>query len=315
MSTYLKQQPLSFQLIAIIGIYIGLNAIYYFLFMGVLMPHLTGVTAFDLQNGDLKNTYLLEVMKWMQMLYSVLTFLVPALIIFYLSDPKPMHYAGFRSQFRTTGIVLSIIILLLAMPAVGVLGDWNQNIHFGALDQTFRQLNQKATEITNAMLRMKNWGSLLYDLLLIAVIPAIAEEAFFRGVLQKLFIRMTKRAWIGILIASVVFSLLHAEMLGFFPRAALGIVLGLIYYYSGNLWYSIIAHFFNNGIQVVLLFLFQHHYIHYNINTNEPTPLPYGIISFLVVIGLFFVFWRFVKQRPVDGIFERLKERGEFPLS
>lgn len=315
MSTYLKQQPLSFQLIAIIGIYIGLNAIYYFLFMGVLMPHLTGVTAFDLQNGNLKNAYLLEVMKWMQMLYSVLTFLVPALIVFYLSDPAPMHYAGFQSQFRVTGVILSILILLLAMPAVGVLGDWNQSIHFGALDQTFRQLNQKASEITNAMLKMENWGSLLYDLLLIAVIPAIAEEAFFRGVLQKLFIRMTKRAWIGILIASVVFSLLHAEMLGFFPRAALGIILGLIYYYSGNLWYSILAHFINNGVQVMLMFLFQHHYIKYNINTNEPTPVIAGIISLLIIIGLFFVFWRFVKQRPVAGIFETLKGSEELPLS
>ncbi|TAM96015.1 MAG: CPBP family intramembrane metalloprotease [Chitinophagaceae bacterium] len=315
MSRYLKQQPLSFQLIVIIGIYIGLNAIYYLLFMGFLMPHWTGITAFDLQNGDLKNAYLLEVMKWMQMLYSVFTFLVPALIFFYLSDPEPLRYGGFRGNFRLTGAMMSIVVLLLAMPAVGVLGDWNQHIHFGSLDQTFRQLNQKATDLTNAMLQMKSWGSMWYDMVLIAVIPAIAEEAFFRGVLQRLFIRMSKRAWIGILIASVVFSLLHAEMLGFFPRAALGIVLGLIYYFSGNIWYSILAHFINNGLQVFLLFLFQHHYIKYNINTNEPTPLIAGIISFAVVIGLFIVFWKFIKQYPVPGIFAKQAGNRELPLT
>lgn len=315
MSTYLRQQPLSFQLITIIGIYIGLNAIYYFLCMGWLMPHWTGITAFDLQNGDLKNAYLLEVMKWMQMLYSVLTFLVPALLFFYFSDPEPFRYGGFRGNLRPTEAVTSIIILLLALPAVGVLGDWNQNIHFGSLDQTFRQLNQKATDITNAMLQMKTWGSLCYDLVLIAVIPAIAEEAFFRGALQSLFIKMSKRAWIGILIASVIFSLLHAEMLGFVPRAALGIVLGLIYYFSGNLWYSILAHFINNGLQVFLLFLFQHHYIKYNINTNEPTPLIAGIISFAVVTGLFIVFWKFIEQYPVRGIFAKQTVDRELPLT
>jgi membrane protease YdiL (CAAX protease family) len=308
MSAYLKQYPPFFQFIVFIGIYIGCTAIYYFLFMGWAMPRWTGVTAMDLQNGDLHHVYLLEVMKWMQLLYTVFTFLIPALLFFYLSHPHPLRYAGLRDGFRISAALISIIILLVSLPAVGVLADWNQHIHFGSLDQSLRQLNQKAEDVTRAMLKMPAWGTLLYNLVLIAVIPAIAEEMFFRGVLQRLFVRMSRRAWIGILIASVVFSLLHGEMLGFFPRVALGIILGLIYYVSGNLWYAILAHFINNGVQVFLLFLFQKKYITFDISKNESTPLVAGIISLAIVIGLFIVFWRFIPRRPAAGLFA--KETG-----
>jgi membrane protease YdiL (CAAX protease family) len=314
MTSYLKQYPPAFQLVVFFGISLGCFVIYNFFFMGWAMPRLTGVTAYDLQNGDLSNAYLLEVMKWMQLLYSVFCFLVPALVFFYLSHPEPMRYAGMRERFRLDAVVISIVILLLSLPAVGMLGDWNQHIHFGSLDQSLRAWNQKLQDMTVAMLKMPNWRTLVYNLVLIAVIPAIAEEMFFRGVLQRLFVRMSHRAWVGILIASVVFSLVHVEMLGFFPRAALGIILGLIYYFSGNLWYSILAHFVNNGAQVLLLFLFQRHYIHFDISKNTPTPVAAGVISVVVVIGLFVVFWKFIPRKSATGIFERETETIDPPV-
>lgn len=306
MNAYLKQYPTFFQFIIFIGIYLGCTLIYYFVFMAWAMPHFTGITAFDLQNGDLTNPRLLDVMKWMQLLYSVVSFLVPAWLFFYLSHPRPYRYAGLSgAAFRWTGLLLSIAVLLFSLPLVGVLSDWNQHIHFGSLDQSLRELNRKAQEMTKAMLAMPSWGALVYNLLLIAVIPAIAEEMFFRGVLQRLFIKMSKRAWIGILIAAVVFSLMHGEMLGFFPRIALGIVLGLIYYYSGNLWYAIGAHFFNNAFQIVLVFLFQKHYIQYDITQDEPTPLLVGIISLLVIVGLVMLFKKYFAGEQVAGIYKR----------
>lgn len=306
MNGYLKQYSSFFQLMVFMGIYLGCTLIYYLFFMGWAMPHITGITAFDLQNGFMTNPRLLEVMKWMQLLYSIVSFLIPAWLFLYLSHPNPLNYGGLKGQpFRWGGLFLGVIILFFSLPLVGVLSDWNQLIHFGSLDQSLRELNQKAQDATQAMLKMPNWASFLYNIMLIAVIPAIAEEMFFRGVLQQLFVRMTRRAWMGILIAGVVFSLLHGEMLGFFPRAALGVVLGLIYYYSGNLWYSILAHFFNNAFQIALVFLFQQHYIKYDITKDEATPLIAGLISLLFVIGLFVLFRKFFSRKNIPGLLER----------
>lgn len=306
MNAYLKQYPSYFQLMVFIGLYLGCTLIYYFVFMGWGMPHFTGITAFELQNGYQNNPKVLDVMKWMQLFYSIVSFLIPAWLFFYLSDPQPYRFGHLaKAPFQWAGLLASVIILLFSLPLVGVLSDWNQLIHFGSLDQSLRELNQKAQDVTQAMLQMPSWGSLVYNLMLIAVIPAIAEEMFFRGVLQRLFVRMSKRAWIGILIAAIVFSLLHGEMLGFFPRVALGIILGLIYYYSNNLWYAIGAHFFNNAFQIVLVFLFQKHYIRYDISQNEPTPVVAGLISLVIVIGLFVVYKKYFTQRNVPGIWAK----------
>lgn len=302
MTSYLKKYPPAFQVVVFVGLYIGCTAIYYFFLMGWAMPHLTGVTMTDLQTGDLGNPFLLEVMKWMQLLYTVISFLVPAYLFFYLSDPAPFGYADMRHLTRWWTVLLSILILLACLPLVGVLSDWNQQIHFGSLDQALRELNQKAEDVTQAMLKMPNWKTLIYNLLLIAAIPAIAEEMFFRGVVQRLLVRACRRGWIAILIAAVVFSLLHGEMLGFFPRIALGIILGLIYYITGNLWYSIAAHFVNNGAQVLLLFLFQHHYTTYDITKSEPTPWAAGLGSALIVAGLCYLLWRFARGEGVQGL-------------
>lgn len=303
MTSYLKKYPVAFQVLVFVGIYIGCTAIYYFLLMAWAMPRLTGVTMADLQLGDFSRPYLLEVMKWMQLLYTVVSFLMPAYLFFYLSDASPLGYADMRRRFRWSAAVLGILILVASLPLVGVLSDFNRQIHFGSLDETLRALNDKAQQVTEAMLKMPRWSTLAYNLVLIAAIPAIAEEMFFRGVIQRLLVRITRRAWIGILIASIIFSLLHGEMLGFFPRIALGVVLGLIYYITGNLWYSILAHFINNGTQVLLFFLFQHHYITYDISVSEPTPLYAGFISLAVLTALTLVLWRYRRTEEVPGLF------------
>jgi len=41
---------------------------------------------------------------------------------------------------------------------------------------------------------------------------------------------------------------------GFLPRLALGAVLGFLYLWTNNLWVPILAHAFNNGFQVCVLY-------------------------------------------------------------
>jgi membrane protease YdiL (CAAX protease family) len=49
----------------------------------------------------------------------------------------------------------------------------------------------------------------------------------------------------------------HFEVQRLFAIIALGIVLGLIYYWTRNLWVSIFAHFLFNGSQVVAAYFYQ----------------------------------------------------------
>lgn len=291
----LNKYPPFVQLLIFLGIYLIFTFAFYLFALRVFLPNWFGLPAAALAGGDYSDPHLVHVMKLFQFAYSIFSFLIPALIFMFLWHPKPFRFVGLGSRFNIGWALAGVIILFVSLPAVGWLSDLNKLIPFGP---TIQAMQERAMKATKAMLNMPDGNSLGFDLLLIAIIPAIAEEFFFRGVLQRLFIRITRRPWGGILISAVVFSLFHGEMFGFFPRVALGLVLGFVYFFSGNLWYAVLIHFVNNGFQVVLVFLFQHHYITTDVTQESPTPAVAGIISALLVIGMFYVYQQWVPKNP-----------------
>ncbi|GAK59271.1 abortive infection protein [Candidatus Vecturithrix granuli] len=86
----------------------------------------------------------------------------------------------------------------------------------------------------------------VHTVVVIALMSGVAEEIFFRGVLQAQF---------GIWITSAVFGLAHiwkktAIVYGMYV-ALMGLVFGSIYECSGNLWVPILAHVVNNLIAIL----------------------------------------------------------------
>jgi membrane protease YdiL (CAAX protease family) len=80
------------------------------------------------------------------------------------------------------------------------------------------------------------WETLgIRDVLFIALLAAFGEELLFRGALQPL---------IGLVPAALVFGLLHATSLPHIILAGiLGLWMGLLFYWTGDLWPPIAAHF------------------------------------------------------------------------
>ncbi|MHB1920608.1 MAG: CPBP family intramembrane glutamic endopeptidase [Chitinophagaceae bacterium] len=290
MNGYLKHQSAGIQFVAFMGIYIGLMLLFLF-FLDLVFPHLTGITVYQMMNGNLHDPRLMRGLKLQQILYTLVVFLFPPLIFSYLADPRPTRYLGLKKFPEGLNIILALGIIFLSFPMVGVLADWNQHLHLpGNLDAAVRSGEAQADTLTRAMLHMKSWKDLISDIFLIAVLPALAEECFFRGVFQKIMIKMFRREWLAILITGIIFSAMHGEFMGFFPRVALGIILGVLYVWSGNLWLPILAHFFNNGFQVVLMYLFQTRVIKYDPTSSNATPVLAGLLSLGMVLILFYFF-------------------------
>ncbi|MCK7558528.1 CPBP family intramembrane metalloprotease [Chitinophaga sedimenti] len=166
-----------------------------------------------------------------------------------------------------------------ALPLVAWLAEWNAGWPVG---DTLRKIQESAEEGTKAMLAAKSIGDLLVNLLIAAVLPAIAEEVFFRGAMQRVFAGITGSGVAAVIITSIIFSAIHLEAPGFVPRVALSMVLGFIYLFSGNLWLSIIAHFCNNALSV-LLFYFNGN----ETESDESYAWYITALSALVVIALF----------------------------
>ena len=89
--------------------------------------------------------------------------------------------------------------------------------------------------------------------LLIAVMPAICEEAIHRGAILSHF-RSLKYDWLIVLIMGLFFGINHMSVLRFLTTMTLGLFLTYVVVKKNNLLLSMIMHFTNNLISVVLTY-------------------------------------------------------------
>ncbi len=81
----------------------------------------------------------------------------------------------------------------------------------------------------------------------VAVMPAICEEAFMRGAVLSNF-RALKKDWAIVLIIGVMFGVLHLSPLRFLNTACFGAVLAFIMVKKNNIILPMLCHFLNNFI-------------------------------------------------------------------
>ncbi len=85
---------------------------------------------------------------------------------------------------------------------------------------------KEASKQMQAFLKVKNSSDVIINILLVALLPAICEEVFFRGCLQRILIYAFKSPWTGIIVTAALFSAFHMQFEGFLPRMFLGALLG-----------------------------------------------------------------------------------------
>ncbi len=86
-----------------------------------------------------------------------------------------------------------------------------------------------------------------------SILAPLGEEIYFRGMAYPVF----KEKWgvaVGLIVSGMFFSLLHFDILRFFPLMLGGIGLAYIYEKTGSLFSSMIAHGLWNGIMILLLY-------------------------------------------------------------
>jgi hypothetical protein len=80
------------------------------------------------------------------------------------------------------------------------------------------------------------------------------EELLFRGILYSMF-RERWGIWIGVLVSSFLFGLIHGNLAVGLTGFLLGILTAIVFEYSKSLWTAVLVHTLNNSIKIVLLYL------------------------------------------------------------
>lgn len=195
-------------------------------------------------------------MKCSQALLTLFIFVAPALACGYLFALNPVSTDATKPSPLL--YLLGICAILAAQPAVNLTAHWNATLHLPEalhhIEAWMQQHDARAEQLTEQMLAAPTCVQFLLNLVVMALLPAAAEELFFRGLIQRI-IGKRYNMHIAIWLTAIIFSAVHLQFTGFVPRLLLGAMLGYMMQWSSRLYVPIAAHFVNNATIVCAAYL------------------------------------------------------------
>ncbi|MDR1974542.1 MAG: CPBP family intramembrane metalloprotease [Bacteroidales bacterium] len=248
-----------------------------------------------------------------QFITAVGLFIIPALWFCYVREEKLSIFFNLSKRFSYSWLWW-ILLWIVTIPLLSWIIKWNADISFpasfSALENWLRTMEKSAEQVTNILLSQVSFKGIVLNLLIIAILPAIAEELFFRGVILRLLSEWwgkksaTKTnntfpiSHIAVWVSAIIFSALHFQFFGFIPRMLLGVLLGYAYVCSGSLLLPILIHFTNNAIATVF---YSSSNPMFNQNIDTPVPTIWVIISIVATVAVIVAIVKNRQNHPFDN--------------
>jgi membrane protease YdiL (CAAX protease family) len=239
-------------LMALLGLWLGGIALAQFILVPlfVLATHASDA-AIGLFNNKVPDFTTWE-MRLLNMITQPIMFLLPPLLLARIFKERTKRIIGFYRRPPTTLLVLGFAAIVLCLPFIYMANEVNQQL---PLPDSALSMEGDVDKIQTDMINQPGWLAILGNFLLIAVIAPVAEEVFFRGGMQKLTYRITSNPHLAIILSAAAFSAIHMEFAGFIPRMILGMILGYMAFWSGNILIPIFCHAVFNGGQLALIYM------------------------------------------------------------
>ena len=237
-------------------------------------------------------------LKYFQVVQSIGLFVIPPFIIAWLFHGNITDYLYINSTTNWRTYLIAILSLLLVIPFINFLGDINSQMKLPAalsgIEEWMRSMEDSAKVIVDKFMKVESLSGLLFNIFMIAMLPALGEELMFRGVIQRIFTTWSKNYHWGIWITAFLFSAMHLQFYGFFPRMALGAMFGYLLVWTGTMWVPILAHFVNNTMGVLSYYFIDKGLISKDIEEwgTGSEQLPLVILSAALVALLMYIIYR-----------------------
>ena len=280
------EQQFNPQISPIAAAFIGLiGGFFLYQIVGGLLTLL--IFGLDIENAPVNG------IRLMTMAGQILFILLPALVFsrFFYSDVTKFLRIKIPNWKEVLLFTIGIAILTVLLQNYLYIQNYfiDQLANSVPLIKTIKEL----LDTLNAYVE-KTYGSLLqansvYEGILIvfvvAIVPALSEEAMFRGLVQRSF-EMKMKPFYAALITAIFFGVNHFNPYGLIPLILLGLYFGFAAYMSGSIIVPIILHFLNNFTAVMLYFIFGDDEL---ISSTVQKPVELGS-SFLLLLTMAMLF-------------------------
>lgn len=229
-------------------------------------------------------------------LQSLFVFILPSWLAAFLCSRNAGRYLGTSGHVRIIQLAGVILLIIVSMPALNALVNWNANVtlpdSMSELYRTLRDWEQAAAETTSMLLSDTSVWGLVSGIMVIGLLTGFAEECFFRAGLQKALTASDVNPHLSVWVTALIFSAVHFQFFGFFPRLILGAAFGYIYLSSKSLWVNSFAHALNNSVVVVTAWLTGRGYLSIDIESIGVSGSgTWLLVSASVVLTLLFIMY------------------------
>lgn len=186
-------------------------------------------------------------------------FITPATVFRKYIEFEGQDYLMIRKKPTLKLIGIITMLLLLCFPVSNFLVYVNHLLDFSMISPesgaAINAAEAESIKFQSALLFDDGLSTFIINFFSIAVLTAMGEEFIFRGIFQRLLIKMVPNVHVAVLLGAILFSMMHFSYYGFLPIFFMGIVLGYIYLCTANIWYCILFHFLNNALGVTFAWL------------------------------------------------------------
>lgn len=235
--------------------------------------------------------------RYIQILSSIGTFIfAPIAQLAFMREPL-IEGTGIKNPISLRSAMLAAMLVIVMQPAVSGLVEWCLNLHLpdsmADLEAELRKAHDRATAAQFAFVKDQSFLDLLFNLFLMAALPAFAEELFFRRVGMRLLFDITRNAHVAIFISAALFAMVHGQFFYLIPLFLFGLVLGYLALWSRSLWLPVLAHFTNNALSVILSYV-------YNDPAADEVDMGAPMLAMVISILLSVFILLLLKKRQVQ---------------
>ncbi len=246
------------------------------------------------------------ILKYIQFSQQVGLFLLPTLIVTHLIRTSNESYLKLDRYPSVIKIIAVVFLAMILIPVLNYTGVLNSRMvlpeDLSAIQRWITAKEYQASRLTEILITSPGVLTLALNVFILAVVPAFCEEFLFRGLLQQLMKKVLRSSHAGIWMTAIIFSSIHFQFLGFLPRLILGLVFGYLFYWTGSLWYSVIAHFVNNIIPVVYAYFNGWRAVSEQVSASPETPGDFPFYAVILSGLILFYFWRESRSISVEEV-------------
>jgi len=227
---------------------------------------IAGVLIFGVELSSLSENLLADAgnadivfFRYLMITEQICFFVIPGIYLLRQYKSTEGNFNSFFSKPLAREAGLVILLALCLVPVTSFTGELNSEMHFpewlAGIEKWMIDRENEADGLFEIISAADTFKVMLLNLFIISVLPALGEEMIFRGIFQRIFQKLFRNDHVGIWVIAFIFSAIHLQFFGFVPRFILGLVFGYLYYWSGTLWLPMLAHFVNNAIPTIGVYL------------------------------------------------------------